>query len=63
MSLRSSAVSSTPSNLTDPDVGSIRRSTQRPAVVLPLPDLADQTERLAEPDGERDVGDGLHVGA
>ena len=31
-------VSSTPSNLTEPAVGSIRRSTQRPVVLLPQPD-------------------------
>ena len=33
-----SAVSSTPSNITEPDVGSIRRVTQRAVVLLPHPD-------------------------
>ena len=43
-----------------PPVGSIRPSTQRPIVVLPEPDFADQCQRLAARDREADAVDRLH---
>ena len=53
---------SRPSNSIFPSVSSCRRTMQRPSVDLPQPGLADQPERLARADVERDVVDGVHAG-
>ena len=46
ISLGPIVVSSWPWNLTEPDVGSMRRRMQRPTVDLPRARLAHQAERL-----------------
>ena len=38
-----------------PEVGSIRRATQRATVDLPEPELADDADRLAAPDHDVDA--------
>ena len=54
-------VMSVPSKTILPPVGSYRRSRARPTVDLPQPGLADEPERLAAFDQERDAVDRLHV--
>ena len=54
-----SSVSSVPSNLTEPEVGRISCSTERPVVDFPHPDSPTRPEGLARGDGEGDAGDGV----
>ena len=57
-SARGACVTSAPSNSIVPASGSISRMRQRASVVLPLPGLSDDAERLAARDLERDAVDG-----
>ena len=60
-SLSPRCVMSVPSKTIVPPVGSYRRRSARPTVDLPQPGLADEAERLAALDSERDAVDRLHV--
>ena len=53
-----SAVSSVPSNTTEPPVGGVICMTARPVVDLPQPDSPTMPERLAAQDVEADAGHG-----
>ena len=53
---------SAPSNLIMPPVGSSKRRIARPAVVLPLPELADQADDFAQRDRQVQPIDGAQCG-